>query len=112
MKTLSSAQPKKRTQLNSALSFLRNLSPIVPIRAYIQVKSPNQQRGEIIAACEFSSWVSHLIAIVIFLFMTQVVKLSVANLFVASGLAAALAGVVILLSYENPCNSTTTKKLK
>jgi acyl-[acyl-carrier-protein]-phospholipid O-acyltransferase/long-chain-fatty-acid--[acyl-carrier-protein] ligase len=77
---------------------------IVPIRAYIQVKSPNQQRGEIIAACEFSSWVSHLIAIVIFLFLTQVVKLSVAHLFVASGLAAALAGVLILLSYEKTYN--------
>jgi acyl-[acyl-carrier-protein]-phospholipid O-acyltransferase/long-chain-fatty-acid--[acyl-carrier-protein] ligase len=84
---------------------------IVPIRAYIQIKSPNRQRGEIIAACEFSSWVSHLVAIVIFLVLTQVIKLSVAHLFVASGLAAALAGVVILLSYENPYNSTTTKKL-
>ncbi|MHC4912469.1 MAG: MFS transporter [Planctomycetota bacterium] len=75
---------------------------IVPIRAYIQMKSPSRQRGEIIAAGEFSSWVSHLVAIVIFLFLTQVVELSVAHLFVASGVAAALAGVVILLSYENP----------
>ncbi|MHC4076295.1 MAG: MFS transporter [Planctomycetota bacterium] len=83
---------------------------IVPIRAYIQTESPNRQRGEIIAACEFASWVSHLIAILIFLVLTQVIKLAVVHLFVASGLAAALAGVVILLSYKNPYDSTATKK--
>jgi acyl-[acyl-carrier-protein]-phospholipid O-acyltransferase/long-chain-fatty-acid--[acyl-carrier-protein] ligase len=73
---------------------------IVPINAYIQLKSPNHRRGEIIAGSEFLSRVSTFVAIAIFLVLTQAIKLSAAQFFVAFGLAAVLAGVAIFLFHK------------
>ncbi len=70
---------------------------VVPINAYIQIKSPAHRRGEIVAASEFLSWISNLVAIAIFLFLTQTVGLTSGHLFIGSGLVALILGTVICL---------------
>lgn len=70
---------------------------VVPVNTYIQTRSPDRRRGEVVAASEFLSWVSHLIAIILFSLLTNVVNLSSAQLFIISGIIAVIAGVIIWL---------------
>lgn len=74
---------------------------IIPINVYIQMQSPNHRRGEIIGASEFLSRLTTLFSIVIFLILTQAIRLSSSQLFIIFGLAAMLASMVILLFYRD-----------
>ncbi len=72
---------------------------VVPINAYIQLTSPHDRRGEIVAASEFLSRLSTLAAIGIFMVLSRTIQLSAAQLLVAFGLVAVLAGVSIFIVF-------------
>lgn len=85
--------------LSGLLLFLMGIGAgmfVVPVNTLVQTQSPLHRRGEIIAASQFLSWVSNLVAIVIFLILTQILKFNPAHLFISSGAIALSVGITLI----------------
>ncbi|MHC4637243.1 MAG: acyl-[ACP]--phospholipid O-acyltransferase [Planctomycetota bacterium] len=85
-----------------ALIFLAGLSAglfIVPLYAFIQLRSPKQHRGRIIAASNFLGWVGVLLASVVIYILNTLLKFSPAQVFLILGFMTLLlaSATVILL---------------
>ena len=77
------------------LIFLMGVSGglfIVPIRAFIQLRSPNNRRGQILAASSFLSWVGVLLASGLIYLFCGLLGLSAAAMFIILG------GITFVLS--------------
>jgi len=72
---------------------------IVPIHAFIQLRSPNQRRGEILATSSFLGWVGVLLASALIYCFTALWRMSASQVFMALGLmtlAPTLATIILL----------------
>ncbi|MHC4616504.1 MAG: acyl-[ACP]--phospholipid O-acyltransferase [Planctomycetota bacterium] len=84
-----------------ALTFLVGASAglfIVPIQAFIQLRSPSRQRGEILAAAGFLGWLGVLLASGLIYVCSSILGMSAAQVFVLlGGMTLVLAVVTIIL---------------
>lgn len=87
------------------LIFLAGISAglfIVPIHTFIQLRSPDQRRGQILAASSFLGWVGVLLASGAIYVFSQLWKMSAANVFLVLGivtLVPAVAAVIVLADH-------------
>jgi acyl-[acyl-carrier-protein]-phospholipid O-acyltransferase / long-chain-fatty-acid--[acyl-carrier-protein] ligase len=81
--------------------FLIGLSSglfIVPLNSFIQYRAPRERRGEILACCNFMSFLGAAISAVVFFVLARVLSLSPGICFAVVGvLTAVLAGVTLWL---------------
>ena len=83
-----------------ALVFLTGLSAglfVVPIHAFIQLRSPRQKRGEILAASNFLGWVGVLIASVSIYCFSTLWGMSAAQVFMVLGLMTLLPTIITII---------------
>ena len=69
---------------------------IVPLQAYIQKKSPNKQRGSIVAASVFISFCAVLCSAMALFVFGDLLKIKAANSFLAIGFTSLLLAIYIL----------------
>ncbi len=83
------------------LIFLTGLSAglfIVPVRAFIQLRSPRRRRGEVIATSGFLGWLGVFLASGLVYFFSSILGMSAGQLFVVlGGMTLVLAVVAIIL---------------
>jgi len=80
-----------------ALTFLTGVSAglfIVPLQAFIQLRTPKKIRGEVIAASGFLSWIGVLISAGLLYVLSAILKLSPAQSFFVLGLLTLVLAVV------------------
>ena len=71
---------------------------IIPLNSYIQLHSPTERRGRVIAAANFLGWVGSFLAAVFIFILSEELKISAAKTFVVlSAMTAVLACVSIIV---------------
>jgi acyl-[acyl-carrier-protein]-phospholipid O-acyltransferase/long-chain-fatty-acid--[acyl-carrier-protein] ligase len=68
---------------------------IVPLNAFVQQKSPEDRRGQILATMNFLSFSAILLASVVLFVLREIAKLNAAQIFVVSGIATIVVTVYI-----------------
>lgn len=82
-----------------ALVFITGVSAglfIVPINTFIQLRSPSEKRGEILAASGFLGWVGVLLASGLIVLFNSIWKLSAPQMFFVLGLATLIPTIITL----------------
>ncbi|MHC5062124.1 MAG: MFS transporter, partial [Planctomycetota bacterium] len=82
------------------LVFLMGISAglfIVPIHAYIQLKSPDERRGEVLAASSFLGWVGVLLASILIYVFSSIWQMSAAAVFTVLGVMTVVPTLVTII---------------
>lgn len=83
-----------------ALVFITGVSAglfIVPINTFIQIRSPQKQRGQILAASGFLGWVGVLLACGLIYLLANIWRLTAAQMFMVLGLLALIPTIVTII---------------